>query len=83
MRLDAESETFVTHTLKAEHDASEDGTGRGVPIIAQTISAEMYRSGGAVAGKNNAGVRNCIIEPIAQICRTNQGGGRKSPLALK
>src|SRR5690606_41800739 len=40
-------------------DASEDGTGRGTPIVAQTITAEMYRSGGATAG-NNPGVRNCI-----------------------
>lgn len=33
-RYDAESETFVTHALTAEgHDASEDGTGRGTPII--------------------------------------------------
>lgn len=33
-RLDGESQTFITHTLKAEHDASEDGTGRGVPLVA-------------------------------------------------
>lgn len=33
-RHDFESETFVSHTLRAEgHDASEDGTGRGTPII--------------------------------------------------
>lgn len=33
-RIDAESETFVTHSLRAEgFDASEDGTGRGIPII--------------------------------------------------
>lgn len=32
-RSDAESETFVTHSLRAEgFDASEDGTGRGVPL---------------------------------------------------
>jgi DNA (cytosine-5)-methyltransferase 1 len=33
-RIDAESETLlVAHTLRAEgHDASEDGTGRGVPL---------------------------------------------------
>ena len=34
--LDAETETLiaVAHTLRAEgHDASEDGTGRGVPIV--------------------------------------------------
>ena len=34
-RIDGESETFVTHSLRAEgHDASEDGTGRGTPLIA-------------------------------------------------
>jgi DNA (cytosine-5)-methyltransferase 1 len=34
-RIDAESETLlVAHTLRAEgHDASEDGTGRGVPLV--------------------------------------------------
>lgn len=33
-RLDFESETFVTHTLRGEgFDASEDGTGRGTPLV--------------------------------------------------
>lgn len=33
-RMDFESETFVTHALTGEgHDASEDGTGRGTPIV--------------------------------------------------
>ncbi len=33
-RLDFESETFVAHSLRAEgFDASEDGTGRGIPLI--------------------------------------------------
>lgn len=33
-RLDFESETFIAHTLRGEgFDASEDGTGRGTPII--------------------------------------------------
>ena len=33
-RLDFESETFVTHSLRAEgFDASEDGTGRGTPLV--------------------------------------------------
>ena len=32
-RLDFESETFVTHSLRADgFDASEDGTGRGTPL---------------------------------------------------
>ncbi len=33
-RLDAESETFITHSLRSEgHDGSEDGTGRGTPMV--------------------------------------------------
>jgi len=33
-RLDLDTETLIAHTLRAEgHDASEDGTGRGIPII--------------------------------------------------
>jgi DNA (cytosine-5)-methyltransferase 1 len=33
-RLDFESETFVAHCLRAEgFDASEDGTGRGTPLV--------------------------------------------------
>lgn len=38
-RIDAESETFVTHSLRAAgFDASEDGTGRGTPLVAQRSS---------------------------------------------
>jgi DNA (cytosine-5)-methyltransferase 1 len=33
-RIDGESETFITHALRADgFDASEDGTGRGTPLI--------------------------------------------------
>jgi DNA (cytosine-5)-methyltransferase 1 len=33
-RMDFESETFVAHTLRADgFDASEDGTGRGTPLV--------------------------------------------------
>lgn len=40
-RIDAESETFVTHSLRAEgFDASEDGTGRGTPLIASNQDTE-------------------------------------------
>lgn len=34
------SETFITHSLRAEcRDASEDGTGRGVPLVAATLKS--------------------------------------------
>lgn len=33
-RLDFESETFIAHSLRGEgYDASEDGTGRGTPLV--------------------------------------------------
>lgn len=54
---------YVSHSLRADgFDASEDGTGRGTPLVAQAVTADMYRSGGATAG-NNPGVRNVL--PVA------------------
>lgn len=42
----------VTHTLTAEgHDASEDGTGRGTPIIAATLTAGTSRPGVSAPGR--------------------------------
>ena len=38
-RIDAETENFVAYTLKGEGaDASEDGTGRGTPVVAFGLS---------------------------------------------
>lgn len=39
-RSDFESETFVAHSLRAEgFDASEDGTGRGIPLTVSTLTS--------------------------------------------
>lgn len=61
-------DTLVAHTLRAEgFDASEDGTGRGpplVPVVAATLTANWHESNGAKAG-NNSGVINPIIEAVA------------------
>lgn len=41
--MDFESETFVTHSLRGDgFDASEDGTGRGTPLV-PVMSAEEIR----------------------------------------
>ena len=50
-RLDFESETFVTHSLRADgFDASEDGTGRGAPLVPvafqQSSRNEIWLPGG-------------------------------------
>ena len=75
-RIDYETETMIatsvtgeiSHTLKAEgFDASEDGTGRGNPIIAQTV-ALRGRDGGATAELGGE---------VATALRASQGGGDK------
>ena len=39
-KSDGESETFIAHTLRGEgFDASEDGTGRGVPLVCGTLTS--------------------------------------------
>jgi len=56
-RLDFESETFITHALRGEgFDASEDGTGRGTPIVpvlyapdvVDTLVGRSSRGGGQI-----------------------------------
>lgn len=51
--LDAETETLIAHALRGEgHDASEDGTGRGVPIV--TVNAYRTAGDGAVYDEGDA-----------------------------
>lgn len=53
---------LVAHTLRADgFDASEDGTGRGVPLVpvADTLTAHWHHSQGQKAG-NNVGLMNPI-----------------------
>jgi DNA (cytosine-5)-methyltransferase 1 len=52
-RLDSESETFVTHSLRAEgFDASEDGTGRGTPLIPVLAGTLKANNGGGGFGSD-------------------------------
>ena len=45
-RLDFESETFVTHSLRADgFDASEDGTGRGTPLVSIETLQPIWHNG--------------------------------------
>jgi len=42
-KCDFESETFITHSLRREgFDASEDGTGRGTPLVPVAFSAKDH-----------------------------------------
>jgi DNA (cytosine-5)-methyltransferase 1 len=43
--LDAETETLLAHTLRGRgFDASEDGSGRGTPLVAHPLTAGMHKS---------------------------------------
>jgi len=47
-RLDGTAETLITHSLRADgFDASDDGTGRGTPLVACTLPAS---NGGVSSG---------------------------------
>lgn len=80
-RIDAESETFipmVTHALKGEgHDASEDGTGRGVPLV--PVVYPCLR-GGNQYNNSDAGMEAQMVIPVAFSCKDHGAdAGELSP----
>jgi DNA (cytosine-5)-methyltransferase 1 len=72
-RLDFETETFVAHALRADgFDASEDGTGRGTPLVPVGV-ALRGREGGATAE---------LTGEVMTSLRTGGGGGDKPHVLL-
>jgi len=67
---DASLETYVTHSLRGEgFDASEDGTGRGTPLVPVARSVSLRgREGGGTAE---------LGDGLANALRASQGGGDK------
>jgi DNA (cytosine-5)-methyltransferase 1 len=73
-RMDFETETFITHSLSAGgFDASEDGTGRGVPLIAGTLSTRYGASSGRDLSDSSA------LLPLAFNLRGREGGAMPEP----
>jgi DNA (cytosine-5)-methyltransferase 1 len=82
-RLDFESETFVVaHALRGEgFDASEDGSGRGTPIVpvfAPAVSASLTRGAesagkGGYAGRRQEDDSNLVAEPMVIMERGRDG----------
>ncbi|OWV62562.1 hypothetical protein ATY75_12120 [Rhizobium sp. N122] len=64
-RIDFESETFVAHSLRAEgYDASEDGTGRGTPIVPIPMTLAIRgRDGEPDIEWRQDGTANAILTP--------------------
>lgn len=68
-RQDFETETLIAHSLSADgFDASEDGTGRGVPLIAGTLSTRSGASSGRDLSDSSA------LLPVAFNLRGRDGG---------
>jgi DNA (cytosine-5)-methyltransferase 1 len=73
-RMDFETETLVTHSLRAAgFDASEDGTGRGTPLVRVAFNVRG-RAGGAQAEVDRDG--------IAAALRTASGGSTRTMVAV-
>lgn len=77
-RQDFATETFVTHALTGEgHDASEDGTGRGVPLITfsskddgrdvQRNKTPTLRAMNNHKGEPNGGGQMAVAYPLLEV----------------
>lgn len=65
-RQDYETETLIAHTLKGEgFDASEDGTGRGTPIV--PVAFRTTGNDGAYETGDQIGALTTSTDPNAQI----------------
>jgi len=92
-RLDWETENFVAHTLKGEgFDASEDGTGRGtplVPVVAKTLTRGAESAGeGGYAGRRQEDDDNLVAYPLtsgmaASAARMPHEQGALLPIAIQ
>jgi DNA (cytosine-5)-methyltransferase 1 len=63
-RCDFESETFVAHSLRADgFDASEDGTGRGTPLVPVMTLAIRGRGDSHDLEYRDDGIANAVLTP--------------------
>lgn len=81
--MDFEVETFVTHSLRADgFDASEDGTGRGTPIVpvhcAPTLNAGGNRTGGDRQPGMSVDTADSLIPVAYSIMPQNSGKDYKA-----
>lgn len=96
-RLDFESETFIAHSLRGEgFDASEDGTGRGTPLVPVAFSIMPMNSGkdfkgrevdvaqpvmAAGPGGGNQG-GDYVVQPAVSALRAASGGSTRDYIAF-
>jgi DNA (cytosine-5)-methyltransferase 1 len=72
--MDASVETYIAHTLTGEgFDASEDGTGRGTPIVPAVppdIASTLKASDGGISGKDAPHIVACGFTRPGDPCPT-------------
>jgi DNA (cytosine-5)-methyltransferase 1 len=80
-RIDFETETFIAHSLSADgFDASEDGTGRGVPMIPIAINTAHTQSNGSGFSDGIAHtLESGVSQAIAFNLRGRDGGAMPEP----
>lgn len=75
----ADQDTYIAHTLKGEgFDASEDGTGRGVPLVPELSSAIKARDHKGPSSDGDGD--GAPLVPIMVRMREGKDGGGKGPL---
>jgi DNA (cytosine-5)-methyltransferase 1 len=68
-------ESLTAHTLRGEgFDASEDGTGRGTPLVAGTVTSKWAKGTGGPSGDE---CQNLITDPIAYNVTFCDANGRR------
>lgn len=88
-RMDFETETLITHSLSQRYDSSEDGTGRGTPIVFQQRSpdgtARVSEDGQVpTLDRMGGGQREpCVVLPInTQIATRSESLGEGTGLGI-
>ncbi len=82
-RQDYETETLIAHALSANgFDASEDGTGRGTPMVPVAICTAHTQSNGS--GFSDAGVPTTGLRPWGwdDVAHTLENGGGAQAVAF-
>ena len=75
-RFDFETETLIAHTLRGEgFDSSEDGTGRGTPLVIAYMPARSL-------GKDGVITDHFAEREISDALHTKTGQGNKAPLIV-
>lgn len=82
-RMDFETETFIAHSLRGEgFDASEDGTGRGTPLVPvafaqnQRDEVRLMNVAGALAAEPGAKQQTYVATPaIGFVCKSSGQNG--------